>query len=276
MKEEGCPYRDLYIYAVEGRVPACEEAALGSDFIGNWVEGESSFLFFSESADTRVERLVTRRHELTLIERYQFGYPEWQGEGFDLIRAGGVTFRPPWVKSVDGDGGTVLLDPGVVFGNGVHPTTRHCLSALDALRSAFPFRRVLDLGTGTGILSLFAAALGAERVVAVDLNPLCVRTANKNVELNGFSNVIQVVEGLAEDYCSRHFDVVVANIHAEVIKRMLQIDEFVMSPVLVISGLMRTPFRETREQIVSAGYEIWRIYDYEMTWYTLVGVRKTS
>lgn len=275
MEEGVCPYRDLYIYAIEGRVPPDEEAGLGSEFIGNWVEGESSFLFFSEPADERVARLLARRSELSLAERYQFGYEEWQGGGLDGICAGGITFRAPWSRVGNDSGRTLLLDPGVVFGNGLHPTTRDCLSALAVAHENFPFRSVLDLGAGTGILALYAAAVGAESVLAVDLNPLCVRTAVRNAALNGFSDVIHVVEGRAEDFCLNRVDVAVANIHAEVIKSLLAVEAFLRSPVLIISGLLRTPFREIREKITTAGYEIHRVFEYEMTWHTLLAIRPT-
>lgn len=267
-----CPYRDLYIYALEGRVLRADESGFGSEFIGNWVEGDSSFLFFKEPADERVARLLAQRPELALSERYQFDYEEWQGGGLDCLSAEGVTFRAPWSRAGTDDGRTLLLDPGVVFGNGVHPTTRDCLSALAEAHARFPFHSVLDLGTGTGILALFAVAVGAERVLAVDLNPLCVRTAVRNVALNGFSDLIQVVEGRAEDFCRNGVDVVVANIHAEVIKSLLAVEAFLQSPVLIISGLLRTPFREIREKIRAAGYDIHRVYEHEMTWHTLMAV----
>lgn len=269
-----CPYEDLYIYAVEGRVNSCDEDLLGGAFLGNWVEEGSSFLFFTQPADDAVGSLVQRRPSLTISDRFHFRYDEWQGEGFGRIEEGGIVIRAPWLAREGGPLGDILLDPGVVFGNGLHPTTRDCLRAIRALSGIVPFRSVLDLGTGTGILALYAAALGAESVLAVDLNPLCVRTASRNIALNRLSGVVEAVEGSAERFCQEPFDLVVANIHAEVIKGLVAVDAFLENPAIVISGLLRTPFREIRDRVSAGGYDIWKVYEHEMTWYTLAAIRR--
>jgi ribosomal protein L11 methyltransferase len=104
---------------------------------------------------------------------------------------------------------------------GLHPTTRDCLKAVVHLYRQSPFEKVLDLGTGTGILALAAVFLGAKEVLAVDLNPLCVKTAQKNVHLNGFNESIQIAEGDVKDFVDEPADLVVANIHYDVIVKLL-------------------------------------------------------
>jgi len=134
----------------------------------------------------------------------------------------------------------IIIDPGVVFGTGLHPTTKHCLRAMVTLQEGqIPMEKVLDLGTGTGILALAAGFLGAGEVTAVDLNPLAVKTTKRNVLLNHLEGIIKVVQGKAQDFVDQSADLVIANIHHEVVKDLLETDGF-------------------------------RQKDHEMTWYTLL------
>ncbi|MCK7509745.1 MAG: 50S ribosomal protein L11 methyltransferase [Desulfobacterales bacterium] len=98
---------------------------------------------------------------------------------------------------------TLVLDPGVVFGAGNHPTTRDCLLAIDRAAAEARFETVLDLGTGTGILALAAARRLGARVAAVDLSPAAVRTAAGNVARNGLAGRVLVALGRAEDAARR-------------------------------------------------------------------------
>ncbi len=133
-----------------------------------------------------------------------------------------------------------------------------------------PFDRVLDLGTGTGILAVAAALLGAKRVLAVDLNPLCVRTANENVRLNDLNGIIRVVEGTAEDFVDETADIVIANIHQEIIERLLGKKGFHKKHRLIISGLMRSQYRDVRAQLEKYDFRIVHEWDRDMTWYTML------
>ena len=130
--------------------------------------------------------------------------------------------------------------------------------------------RVLDLGTGTGILALAAALLGAEKVLAVDLNPLSVKTAQKNVRLNGLDGSIEVVEGLAEDFVEKTADLVVANLHHSVILKLLEKKGFMEKSWFIISGLLRRQVREIRYQLDKRDLHVTREWDQEGTWYTLL------
>ena len=107
----------------------------------------------------------------------------------------------------------VRLDPGMAFGTGVHPTTRMCLRTLDELVKNG--MRVADVGCGSGILSIAAVKLGASKALALDVDDLAIRVARENVEANGVSQVVDVVEGaLRHDPTqpSPDYDLIVANI----------------------------------------------------------------
>jgi ribosomal protein L11 methyltransferase len=135
---------------------------------------------------------------------------------------------------------------------------------------------VLDLGTGTGILGVAAALLGAKRVLAVDLNPLCVRTANENVRLNDLNGIIRVVEGPAEDFVNEAADLVIANIHKEIIGRLLQKEGFRKKDRLIISGLMRSQYREIKARLGSYDFKIVHEWDHDMTWFTMLAEKGKS
>ncbi|MCP4542923.1 MAG: 50S ribosomal protein L11 methyltransferase, partial [Chloroflexi bacterium] len=113
----------------------------------------------------------------------------------------------------------VQLDPGMAFGTGLHPTTQMCLAALEEL--VRPDVEVLDMGTGSGILAIAAAKLGAGHVLALDNDPVAIKAARGNTMTNDVQDVVSTVSGsLAQ--VSGHYDIVVVNILAKVIIEMMQ------------------------------------------------------
>jgi ribosomal protein L11 methyltransferase len=131
-----------------------------------------------------------------------------------------VVIRPSWLDYEPAPQEIVIqLDPGMAFGTGLHPTTQMCLVALE--ESVCPGVEVLDMGTGSGILAIAAARLGAARVLALDNDPVAVKVARGNVAANGVQAVVGIERGsLAE--VSGDYDLVVVNILAKVIIEMMQ------------------------------------------------------
>jgi ribosomal protein L11 methyltransferase len=265
------PYKNLHIYLINGVVTPGDEEGLGAGFLGTWVEGKSSFLFFSRPSREKVDFLVRQRPALSLMEQHIFSYAEWQGAQLEPIRIETFLIVPPWSEIVAGEGETrILLDPGVVFGTGIHPTTRDCLRALAYLRKKEVFEKVIDLGTGTGILAVAAARLGAKKVWAVDVNPLCVRTSVRNVRLNQVDEAVEVLNGRAEDFTEKPADLVVANIHFEVLKELAEKESFREKPWLIISGLMRSQGRDIKARLEGCGLTVVKEWDGEGTWATML------
>jgi ribosomal protein L11 methyltransferase len=163
--------------------------------------------------------------------------------GYGVLRIGRrLVVRPTWRDDYAPrpDDLLIELDPGMAFGSGLHPTTRLCLEVLeDALR---PGQVVLDVGTGSGILSIAAARLGAARVVALDTDPLAVQIARENVALNRVENVVQVEVGTVQisNLQSPISDLVVANILAETIMELAPALAAHLLPegVLIASGII--------------------------------------
>jgi ribosomal protein L11 methyltransferase len=137
----------------------------------------------------------------------------WKAE-FVPIHIAAFVVRPTWSEAV-GDAVEIVLDPGMAFGTGLHPTTQQCLEALSTL--PLEGKSVLDVGTGSGILAIAAAKRGASPVVAVDTDTLAVDAARENTVANGVA--IPVGVGSAADVPGR-FEVVIANIVAPVLQRI--------------------------------------------------------
>ena len=138
----------------------------------------------------------------------------WKAE-FVPIRIGAFLVRPSWADASSDEAIELVLDPGMAFGTGLHPTTQQCLEALSTL--PVDGKSLLDVGTGSGILAIAAAKRGASPVVAVDTDALAVDAARANAARNGVA--IPVGEGSAADVPGR-FDVVVANIVSPVLQRI--------------------------------------------------------
>lgn len=126
-----------------------------------------------------------------------------------------VVIKPSWRDYVPQPEEIVLeMDPGLAFGTGLHPTTQLCVAALEDF--LHPGMRVLDLGTGTGILALVAARLGATEVLAVDNDSNAVAVARRNARDNDVAHVIRLLHGSLPDVGGA-YDLVVANILAHII-----------------------------------------------------------
>lgn len=266
-----CPYKNLIIYHIDG-IFSCEyEKKLGKNYIGNWVEDKYSFLFFSEDSGNDLEAIITKQSNLKILDKYYFPYEEWQGGGFEKRLIEDFIIVPPWEDVTTSNiRYKIVLDPGVVFGNGLHPTTKDCIHAISFLKRQYSFNKVLDIGTGTGILAIASVYLGAKEILAIDLNPLAVKTAANNVLLNSFDEKIKVFEGKAEDYVCKEADLLIANIHFEVIKLMFAKKGFLDKKYYIFSGLMRSQAGDLRELIKHNGMNIMKEWDHEMTWYTIL------
>ncbi|HWP34841.1 MAG TPA: 50S ribosomal protein L11 methyltransferase, partial [Thermodesulfobacteriota bacterium] len=161
----------------------------------------------------------------------------WKREVRATAVAPGIVVAPTW-DSYDARPGEIVLrlDPGLAFGTGTHPSTRLCLAALAALR---PVGRVLDLGTGSGILAIAAAKLGAREVLALDTDPVAVGVARANVARNDVAGAVRVEPGSLEAASGR-FDCALANLAAAPLLAMAGELAERLSPggVAVLSGLL--------------------------------------
>ena len=169
--------------------------------------------------------------------------------------------QPSWQEAGEGlqaDDVVLTLDPGMAFGTGLHPTTQMCLQALEEYVQEG--MRVLDVGTGSGILAIAAARLGAAEVLAIDTDPLSVEATVENAAQNGVADRIEVRQGTLSDLShiqAQGWDIVVVNILAPVIISMLENDallEYVAPQgYLLLSGIIDTQSEAVQSALQAAG-----------------------
>ncbi|MBX3069595.1 MAG: 50S ribosomal protein L11 methyltransferase [Thermomicrobiales bacterium] len=165
---------------------------------------------------------------------------------FSPVRASDrFVIRPPWheVEATPGDL-VITLDPGMAFGTGTHPTTRLCLQLLESMPVAG--KRVLDAGTGTGVLALGAVLLGADAVTAVDIDQVAVRQSGENVALNGLEGRISIREDdLSSPPEDGPFELVIANIISRI---LIEIHPALLAAMADDATLLLSGIIEDKEQ----------------------------
>ena len=184
------------------------------------------------------------------------------------------TIVPTWEEyvPVSTDELIIELDPGMAFGTGTHPTTVMCLQALEKVVSTGD--TVIDVGTGSGVLSIGAAMLGAEKVHALDLDEVAVTAARENVALNKVDDVVEVFHGNLLDTVKEPADVVVANILAEIIVTFTDDAFSIVKPggVYVTSGIIGAKKEDVKEALEKSGFAIEEVLMME-DWVAIVARR---
>ena len=179
-------------------------------------------------------------------------------KNYHVLRIGRrIVIKPSWQEHKrQPDEVVIELDPGMAFGTGLHPTTRMCLQALE--EHLKPGAKVLDLGTGSGILAIAAAKLGAGSVLALDNDPLAVKAARANVRANGVQDLVAVEPG-SLDKATEEFELVLVNILARVIIEFVDqglVDRVRPTGLLVAAGIIAEQEVEVAAVLRERGLEI--------------------
>ncbi len=180
---------------------------------------------------------------------------EWK-KYFKPLPVGRFLVKPTWEPyEKKGDELIIELDPGMAFGSGTHETTRLCMQRLEHFDKKLPGASVLDVGCGSGILSIAAAKLGA-RVTAIDLDPVCVASAKENAARNGLSDQIDVKLGNLLDGGYDGVDLIAANIISDVIIDMAPAAARALKDggVFIASGITKGRAGEVRMALSQAGF----------------------
>ncbi len=171
-----------------------------------------------------------------------------------------LVVKPTWETYEAQPGDLVIeMDPGMAFGSGTHETTGLCLGLLE--EAVHPGDRVIDVGTGSGILAIGAALLGAGQVLAIDIDPDAVRVAKENIAANGLTGRIEAVQGDLLEKRDACCEVCVANIIADVICMFAQplTRHIVPGGLFICSGIIREREQDVRDALLAAGYEIRKV-----------------
>jgi ribosomal protein L11 methyltransferase len=181
------------------------------------------------------------------MQRTDWG-EKWK-ESYKPIRIGGrVVLRPSWIDAKTSDAQVqlqpndveIVLDPGQAFGTGLHPTTQLCAMALEQTIQPQLNQRVFDIGSGSAILTILAIKLGAPYALGVDNDEDAVRVGAENAQINAVQDRVEIAFGSWDSAPEQHFDIVVANILAPVIIKMLDGGMAKRGNQFIFSGILDT------------------------------------
>lgn len=216
---------------------------------------------YSEKEDREIEERLSAalahysldaKIEVESIDAPDFSV-SWQ-ENFPVLEIGAWTIAPTWEELPHQDAEraqrTIRLDPGLAFGTGQHPTTQMCLEILGERRRELAGIHLLDVGCGSGVLSIAAAKAGAH-VVASDLDPHCTSATLENAELNKVQ--IKVVEAAGVAWTKEKFDIVIANLMSDLLISLADELARVTEQTLIVSGISAGRADDVEAALSAAG-----------------------
>ncbi len=213
------------------------------DLIGYWEEDGLGVLFFHKPKEDLIEELIKRYH-LQLEIKDVVPYSQWNERRVPKpFEIGSFKIAPVWFEG-EWD---LIFDPSVVFGEGTHPTTTLMLElSWEFYQEKGLPERILDLGCGSGILTLFWAKLGG-KVKAIDINPLCIKVTLRNLELNHLS--ASVKEADVREWRDFSAELILANLYKGLLLDLFKREEFLEGKEYLISGFTVGMEEEIREAI---------------------------
>ena len=200
---------------------------------------------------------------------------DWQNawkSHFTLLKIGErLVIKPSWIEYEPAEGELMIeLDPGLAFGTGYHPTTYTCLEAMEQLVQ--PGMKVLDLGCGSGILTIAAVKLGAGQVTALDIDPQAVKASRQNFRRTRIQQQVSLDQGSLPHRLAPAgaFDLALANISARGIRERAPEILPALKPggILVASGIIEEQHAETEEALLQTGFTDIKVWPKE-DWVTL-------
>ncbi len=205
---------------------------------------------------------------------------KWQ-ENFKPSKVGRhIVVKPGWEEYEAKDGELVIeMDPGMAFGSGLHETTRMCVEGLEkALSGEYgKASKVLDVGTGTGILAMAAVLLGADEALGIDIDEEAVRVASENIKRNGLEEKITVCKGDLMAGIEYEPDIIVANLMADLVMMLspsaaAQLRE---GGIYITSGILDVKVGQVEQAARRAGFDIAEVLA-DGEWRTIIAVRKAD
>lgn len=206
---------------------------------------------------------------------------KWQ-EHFKPSKVGErIVVKPGWEDYEAADGELVIeMDPGMAFGSGLHETTSMCIKALEKdLGGAYdPSRypiKVLDVGTGTGILAMAAVLLGADEALGIDIDDEAVRVSNENIVKNGLEGRISIRHGNLMDGINYDPDIIVANLMADLVVMLSPAAAAQLRPggVYITSGILDIKEDIVKKAIEDAGFDIIEVLA-DGEWCAITAIRR--
>ena len=223
-----------------------------------FVPEERSFLEYTTFLEARLPALgIEAKIEVEGINEEDWA-ENWK-QYYKPVPLGKITVVPAWEKYEPREGEVIVrMDPGMAFGTGTHETTRLVIRLMQD--EPLENMRLLDVGTGSGILSICASKLGAKWCNAYDIDPVAVKVAKDNALSDGCTNITVGVSDLLKgvDLSEGKYDICVANIVADIIIRMLpDVDKYLKAGApLILSGIIGERAEEVKAKAVECGFAI--------------------
>lgn len=228
-------YNRLYTYHLDRRdLPEISDP----DLIGAWIEEETAILFFHQPKKRFVENLC-HTHGARILYEADLDYADWEaGREIGPFSVGNLTVAPVWAKGP----ADIVLDPSVIFGSGFHPSTRLCLEGLLKYTNSpeLHLATAMDLGCGTGLLSIAAAKQGIQRITACDNNRLACQVAQANAARNQTEGQVTVLEADLRHQCpdTAGTDLIMANLYKGLMLELFANPAFWQGKFYLLSGFI--------------------------------------
>lgn len=197
---------------------------------------------------------------------------EWKNYFHPFKASERFTIVPSW-ETYEKESNNELcieLDPGMAFGTGDHPTTSMCLKAIE--KYVKPTDSVIDVGTGSGILSIASHLIGVKRIKALDIDEMAVNFAKENFKKNHCENAIEAVPGNLLQDEDKKINIVIANILAHIIEEMIEdaYNTLVEEGYFITSGIIEEKYEEIESQMKRVGFNIISV-EHDNGWVCIVG-----
>ena len=278
-------HQDLYKYDYinEEISRAAEEAEAGAGAITITLYFEDDEEGYSRLAEA--QKLLSQMPEVSFTADETGDDSEWLykwQEHFKPSKVGErIVVKPGWEDYETADGELVIeMDPGMAFGSGLHETTSMCIKALEKdLGGAYdPSRypiKVLDVGTGTGILAMAAVLLGADEALGIDIDDEAVRVSNENIVKNGLEGRISIRHGNLMDGINYEPDIIVANLMVDLVIMLSPAAAAQLRPggIYITSGILDIKEDIVKKAIEDAGFDIIEVLA-DGEWRAITAVRR--
>ncbi len=261
----------LKVYEITGESRPVDAPAGGLE--GVWPEPPFYYLFYRKEAPEAVANWLESHPDFRMTGRYELPYEKWQDishrqlslGAFDVGMSASSLEKPGRIR--------LLVDPGVVFGSGLHPTTQGCLLALSEIFASTAVRTVVDFGAGTGILAIACALAGARFALAIDRNPMAIENGKKNGRANGVEGKIGFVQAEGLECVGLRPDLLVMNVEWPVQEKILFSGQWKRARRIVLAGFL-PGMLEAVKAFVTPGFSIERVTEIE-GWPTVSLVAKS-
>ena len=253
------------------------------------LQGLSQIKLYLEDTDqaglARLQKLAdAKAFSLDVVTMEETNWEESWKDNYPAVEVGeNLVVLPYWLADEDHDGRLpIILDPGLTFGTGAHPSTQMVMQAMEKLVTAES--SCLDLGSGSGILSIAALRLGAKSAIGVDIDPKAEDIARENAGYNGFASPeftaltgnVTTDKPLMSRLAEKQYDIVLVNIVADVIIGLSPVlPEFLTeNSILICSGILDTRLNDVRNALQQAGLTVTAVYEKE-DWRCVTAKRRT-